>query len=256
MTRARERNPAIALIIAALACAPALAANAAKTPATSKTPAASSSPLLPGGNSKEPISIDADKLNYFDKEQKAVYSGNVTVTQGDSKMTCAVMTIFLAKTETPAAGAPGNAATPPAAANGAQAPADAGPTPGGSQVKHMDAMGPVTLVSKTQVATGDRASYDKADNKVWLFGNVTMSDGGNVIKGDQLTYDLTSGEATIDPGKRGPRVTSIIDQSSGSVGDANKTTGAKKDSTTPAPSASAKPKPAKKATLGDANPKP
>ena len=31
--------------------------------------------LLPGGNSKDPISINAAKLDFFDKEQKLVYSG-------------------------------------------------------------------------------------------------------------------------------------------------------------------------------------
>jgi lipopolysaccharide export system protein LptA len=149
-------------------------------------------PLLPGSNSKDPISIDADKLEYFDKEQKAIYTGNVVAIQGDSKLTCSVMTLFLAKTETPpAAGAAKPAAPAPAAAAGPGAG-------GGTQVKHMDAAGPVTVVSKTQVATGDRGSYDKDQNKVWLFGNVTLSDGGNVTKGDKLTYDLTSGTAVVE----------------------------------------------------------
>ena len=101
------RARAIALIIAALASAPAAAAT--------KT---TSSPLLPGSNSKEPISIAADKLDYFDKEQKAIYTGNVVVIQGDSRLTCSVMTIFLAKAESPPSGAQANtaAAAPPAAA--------------------------------------------------------------------------------------------------------------------------------------------
>ena len=86
----------------------------------------------------------------------------------------------------------------------------------------MDASGPVTIVSKTQVATGDRASYDKVQNKVWLFGNVTLSDGGNVSKGDRLTYDLTSGEAIIDPGKSDHRVHVQIIQGSGSPEEADK----------------------------------
>jgi lipopolysaccharide export system protein LptA len=173
------RYRAIALIIASLIGAPALAVE--------KT---SSVPLLPGSNSKDPISIDADKLEYFDKEQKAIYTGNVVAIQGDSKLTCSVMILFLAKNPPqPTAGAPASDA------------AGAGPSSGGTQVKHMDATGPVTVVSKTQVATGDRGSYDKDQNKVWLFGNVTLSDGGNVTKGDKLTYDLTSGEAVVEAGK-------------------------------------------------------
>jgi lipopolysaccharide export system protein LptA len=183
-----RRFSAAASVMAALLSAPAVAA-------ASKS---SSNSLLPGANSKEPISIDANKLNYFDKEQKAIYTGNVVAIQGDTKLTCSVMTIYLAKS------AP--------AANTAGAAAPAGDTGGGgvgtgnSQVKHMDAVGPVTVVSKTQVATGDRAAYDKDENKVWLFGNVTLSDGGNVTKGDKLTYDLTSGQAVVEVEKSTSRV--------------------------------------------------
>jgi lipopolysaccharide export system protein LptA len=251
MSIAVGRSSAIALIVAALACASAAAATAAKPPP------ASSSPMLPGGNSKEPISIDADKLNYYDKEQKAIYTGNVVVIQGDSQLTCSVMTVFLTKADAPAAGAPANAASPPTPAPAA-ASADVG-GPGGSQVRHLDATGPVKIVSKTQVATGDRASYDKVQNKVWLFGNVTMSDGGNVTKGDRLTYDLTTGEAIV--GNTG-RVHAQIIQGSGSPDDAEKSPSPKKDNAAGpsekkenAPSPGDKPKPAKKQAAGDAPPK-
>ena len=54
-----------------------------------------SAAIFPGTSSKEPISIDADKLVYYDKEHKAVYSGNVVVIQGDTKMTCSAMSVFL-----------------------------------------------------------------------------------------------------------------------------------------------------------------
>ncbi len=73
-------------------------------------------------------------------------------------------------------------------------------------VKHLDAAGPVTVVSKTQVATGDSGSYDKAEGKVRLIGHVTLSDGQNVTKGDKLTYDLKSGQATVDTSAKSGRV--------------------------------------------------
>ena len=60
--------------------------------------------IFPGTSSKEPISIDADKLVYYDKEHKAVYSGNVVVIQGDTKMTCSAMSVFL--DHAPTQGAP------------------------------------------------------------------------------------------------------------------------------------------------------
>ncbi len=78
-------------------------AEAATKPSGPPTPASSPIQILPGTNSKEPISIDADKLVYFDKEQKAIYSGNVVVIQGDTKMTCSVMTVYLDRSPSPVA---------------------------------------------------------------------------------------------------------------------------------------------------------
>ena len=160
--------------------------------------------LLPGGNSKEPISIEADKLVYFDKEQKAIYSGNVVAIQGDTRLTCSILTVHMTKTA--AAGAPA------AGASVAGAPAvkvaDAAPAPSAesSSVSHLDCAGPVTVLSKTQTATGDSAVYDKPQNKIWIFGHVTLSDKGNVTKGDKLTYDLKNGEAIVDTSAKTGRV--------------------------------------------------
>jgi lipopolysaccharide export system protein LptA len=161
------------------------------------------SPLLPGGNSKEPISIEADKLVYFDKEQKAIYSGNVVAIQGDTRLTCSIMTVHMTKTA--AAGAP-------AAGAPAVKVANAGPAASAesSSVSHLDCAGPVTVLSKTQTATGDSAVYDKPQNKIWIFGHVTLSDRGNVTKGDKLTYDLTSGQATVDTGGTSGRVKGLF----------------------------------------------
>jgi lipopolysaccharide export system protein LptA len=160
-------------------------------------------PLLPGGNSKEPISIEADKLVYFDKEQKAIYSGNVVAIQGDTRLTCSIMTVHMTKTA--AAGAP-------AAGAPAVKVANAGPAASAesSSVSHLDCAGPVTVLSKTQTATGDSAVYDKPQNKIWIFGHVTLSDRGNVTKGDKLTYDLTSGQATVDTGGTSGRVKGLF----------------------------------------------
>jgi lipopolysaccharide export system protein LptA len=171
----------------------ALLASGAGAATKPTPPAQASSPIqiLPGTNSKEPISIDADKLVYFDKEQKAVYSGNVVVIQGDTKMTCSAMTVYLDRSS----GANVQAAN----AQGTTSPVEGqgGPSQN-SGIKRLEAAGPVTVVSKTQVAMGDNGVYDKVQGKVLLIGNVTLSDGQNVTKGDKLTYDLRSGQATID----------------------------------------------------------
>jgi lipopolysaccharide export system protein LptA len=187
-------------MIAALLCSSGAQA-AAEKPSGSSTekPSGSSDSvaIFPGTNSKEPISIDANKLVYYDKDRKAVYSGNVVVIQGDTKMTCSAMTVFLDRA--PTQGAPAQSSNAQSS-NGQSAPtADSG-------VKHLDVTGPVTVLSKTQVATGDNGSYDKAEDKVWLIGHVTLSDGQNVTKGDKLTYDLKNGQATVDTSAKSGRV--------------------------------------------------
>jgi lipopolysaccharide export system protein LptA len=185
----------LAALAVALVCSS--AATAASAPSAEKPASPGDSvAIFPGTNSKEPISIDADKLVYYDKEHKAVYTGNVVVIQGDTKMSCTAMTVFLDHS--------------PAQGQGAKQPTDSqsgqsGPT-ADSGVKRLEATGPVTVMSKTQVATGDNGTYDKAEGKVWLTGHVTLSDGQNVTKGDKLTYDLKTAEATVDTNAKSSRV--------------------------------------------------
>ena len=175
--------------------------------------------------SKEPVNINAGKLDYYDKEQKLIYTGDVVVVQGDSTLKASVLTIFLEKSA-PAPGTAGAAA--PAA------PAAAGVGPGqGSSVRHMDATGPVTLISKDQVGTGDSATYDKGEDKVYLNGNVTLSQGTNVTQGDRLIYDMATGQAQVFSGQtNGGRVMSVFTPGSGPPGGPAKPAAAPKASAT------------------------
>jgi lipopolysaccharide export system protein LptA len=175
MTRQKTYALLVALVLAS--AAPALAK------------AGRSGGILPGATAKDPLNIDAGKLDYFDQEQKLVYSGSVIVTNGPSTLKATRITIFL---------------------EGKGAAASAGAT-SNDRVKHIEADGPVTLVSKDQIGTGDRGVYDKADNKVWLTGNVTLTQGDNIVKGDRLVYDVTSGVASIQGGaSQGGRVRSTF----------------------------------------------
>jgi lipopolysaccharide export system protein LptA len=187
----------LAALVLALLCSSGANAAGAAGVAGAEKPADSSdaAAIFPGTSSKQPISIDADKLVYYDKEHKAIYTGNVVVIQGDTKMTCTAMTVFLDHAPTA-----GTDHAPKQATDSQSGPtADAG-------VKRLEAKGPVTVISTTQGATGDNGSYDKTEGKVYLIGNVTLSDGQNVTKGDKLTYDLKSGEATVDTSGKSSRV--------------------------------------------------
>lgn len=146
--------------------------------------------ILPGASAKDPLDIDAGKLDYFDKEQRLVYSGSVIVVNGPSTLKASRLTIFL-DSNTGQGGA--------------------GSATGSDRVKHIDAEGPVTLVSKDQIGTGDKGSYDRGENKVYLVGNVTLSQGENVTKGEKLIYDTTTGQAVVlGAQSQGGRVRSIF----------------------------------------------
>lgn len=156
------------------------------------------SPLgLGAGNSKEPIKIDADKLDVFDKESRAVFSGNVVAVQGETTVRCTVMTLFYeprgqAKGATPTTSQP------------AAARATGAPSQNDSAIRRIECTGPVTVLSKTQTATGDNAVFDRVTNKVIMTGNVALADGPNITRGEKLIYDTVTGVANVEttPGGR------------------------------------------------------
>lgn len=127
-------------------------------------------------DNRQPIRIKAAKLDYFDKQSKLIYRGNVVAVRGDTTMKTPLLTVYL---------------NPKQESGSKHLPSS------DSQVRRMEASGPVTIISKGQVATGDAGVYEKAENKIFLNGNVTLSQGPNVTQGDHLVYDTTSGQAVV-----------------------------------------------------------
>jgi lipopolysaccharide export system protein LptA len=140
------------------------------------------------GSNKEPIKIDADRLDVFDRDGRAVFEGNVVAVQGDSTMNCSSLTVLYEQRNQGAG----------------QRQAQAGSAPTDSAIKKIDCKGPVTIVSKTQTATGENATFDRVANRVLLTGNVSLSDGPNLTRGERLVYDLNTGIANVGtaPGGR------------------------------------------------------
>jgi lipopolysaccharide export system protein LptA len=157
---------AAALVALLAATAPALAKPAA---------GGGGGGILPGAKASDPVKIDADRLDYLDKEQKLVYAGSVIVVNGPSTLKASKLTILLAKTE-------------------GTKPTDGA---GSDKVRHVDGDGPITLVSPDQIATGDRMTFDRAENKVHLLGNVVWTQGETVIRGEHLVYDLATKQAQV-----------------------------------------------------------
>jgi lipopolysaccharide export system protein LptA len=152
-----------------------------------------------GSNNKEPIKIDADRLDVFDKEQRAVFTGSVVAVQGESTIKCAELTVLYEQQQQ----------------RGQGRAAPAAPSQGEGAIRRIDCKGPVTIVSRTQTATGDNAVFDRTANRILLTGNVALSDGPNVTTGERIVYDLNSGVANIET-KPGGRVRALFVPGSGS----------------------------------------
>lgn len=142
-----------------------------------------------GSQSKEPIKIDADRLDVFDKDKKAVFSGNVVAIQGETTIKCTAMTVFYEGSAT--AGATGQQPQSAAAANPGGGNAD-------NNVRRVECTGPVTVTSKDQVATGDRAVFDRQANLVTLSGNAALSQGQNVTRGERIVYNIATSVANVE----------------------------------------------------------
>jgi lipopolysaccharide export system protein LptA len=164
------------------------------------------------GANKEPINIDADRLDVFDKESRAVFAGNVVAVQGDTTMKCTTLTVFYEQNRQG-----GGAAAKPAVSTQAA---------GDNAIKKIDCKGPVTIVSKTQVATGDNATFDRVANRVFLLGNVALTDGPNVTRGERIVYDLNSGVANVETAPGG-RVKALFVPGSGAEAAGGATDGGK-----------------------------
>jgi lipopolysaccharide export system protein LptA len=145
-------------------------------------------------NSDEPVNIEADQLDVREKDQAAVFTGNVVVTQAESRLETKALTVFYTGGAT--AGAPATSRS----------------------IKRLEADGSVVVTSKDQKATGSKGVFDMASNTVVMTGGVVLSQGPNVIRGDRLFVDLTKQTSRIETGGSTGRVRGLFLPNKGTPG--------------------------------------
>lgn len=123
----------------------------------------------------QPIQIESDRLDVNEQQAKAVFAGNVSVVQGQTMMKAGKMTVFYVKQ------------------SDGKAPTTS------SNIERLEVDGKVYLKSETQVATGDRGTFDMKTEVLTLSGDkVVLSEGENVLTGCKLTVQMKTGEAKFE----------------------------------------------------------
>ena len=121
----------------------------------------------------QPINIESDRLEVRENDKIAVFSGNVSATQGATLLKATQLTVYY--------GGEGSAAT------------------GSADIRRIEVSGKVYVKSNQQVATGDEGSFDMQSEVLVLTGNrVVLSEGDNVIEGCELVVQMKTGEARVN----------------------------------------------------------
>ena len=141
-------------------------------------------------NRDKPIRITSTSLEVRDKEKRATFIGNVLVAQGDTTMKSKTLDVFY---DGDTDGTDGKAAAAAQTGPGEQ-----------TQIRRLEAKGGVVVSQKDQTATGETGVFEMRTNTVTLNGNVVITQGPQVIRGERLTVDLTSGVSHLEGSARAP----------------------------------------------------
>ena len=139
---------------------------------------------LKGHNSNAPVDVTAQRIEVQDRADRAIFAGNVHVTQAELTLDTPRLTVAYSGGQ----GANSNV-----------------------QIRRLDAAGGVVVKSPSETAKGDFGVYDLDRKLITLIGNVQLNREQNQVNGARLVIDLDSGRAVVDGGPPG------VNQSGGRV---------------------------------------
>ncbi|HIE07136.1 MAG TPA: lipopolysaccharide transport periplasmic protein LptA [Desulfarculaceae bacterium] len=140
------------------------------------------------GDSKDPLDIVADKLDFDQKNHVAVFSGNVVVTQAKTTLEADKLQIFFAQ--------------------------------GSEQdLKEIVATGKKVVVKmEGKKALCRKMHYFAAGRKIVLTGDPSLDDGNNVISGEEITFFLDDERSVVKSGRQRRVKTTIFPGQHGGLG--------------------------------------
>jgi lipopolysaccharide export system protein LptA len=119
----------------------------------------------------EPVRIASASLEFRDRSKVATFSGNVHIVQGELDLRSNTLVVFYERDK----------------ALGSN-----------QQIRRMEARGSVVVTQNDQRAVSDRADFDMLANTVTLSGNVVVTRCDDVLRGQRLVVDMTSGISRME----------------------------------------------------------
>ena len=156
---------------------------------------------LSNGDGKQPIEITSDTLTVEQQKQLATFSGNVDAVQGDLKLRADRLLVHYARQ---------GGALQDGTRQGSDGQSGASADPAGQSIRKIEAFGSVVLTSPTENAQGRQGVYDVVGGTMQLTGDVILTRGDNVIRGDRLDMDLNSGVSKVSANQKSDRVRALF----------------------------------------------
>ena len=123
-------------------------------------------------NNNQPIEITSDRLEVIQIDKLAIFSGNVNVKNADMNVQADIIRVHYQVTQDQA----GNRQ---------------------SSLSEVEAIGNVFFKTLNEQVKSDNGKYELADNIITLYGNVSLLSGKNVVKGEKLVYNLSTGKSSL-----------------------------------------------------------
>jgi lipopolysaccharide export system protein LptA len=121
------------------------------------------------------VNIEADRMEVLDQEKRAIFIGNVDAKRGNIAFKTDRLVADYEET--------------------------GGESGGGTSVTFLEATGAVVIETAQQRITGAWAKMDVKSNQVTVGGNVVVTQGSTVLRGEQLVVDLDKDTSEMTGGR-------------------------------------------------------
>jgi lipopolysaccharide export system protein LptA len=143
-------------------------------------------------DSKKPINVESDQLEVLDRESKAIFTGRVVATQGETTLKAEKLIVEYKQGAVGLGRETANPAKTETEKPAAGSQAD-------RQIRRLEAIGNVVYSAQDQRATGDKGVYDAAQNTILMTGSsVSLTQGANIVTGQRLVINTLTNQARME----------------------------------------------------------